>query len=29
MITSKNKSKFEDGVIVVNDMVDKLNKDIV
>ena len=28
MITSKNKSKFEDSVIVLDDMGDKLNKDI-
>ena len=27
MITSKNKSKFKDSVIVLDDMVDKLNKD--
>ena len=28
MITSKNKSKFKDSVIVLDDMGDKLNKDI-
>ena len=28
MITSKNKSKFKDSVIVLHDMGDKLNKDI-
>ena len=28
MITSKNKSKFKDCVIVLDDMGDKLNKDI-
>ena len=28
MITSKNKSKFKDGVIVLDDMCDKLNEDI-
>ena len=28
MITSKNKSKFKDNVIVLDDMGDKLNKDI-
>ena len=28
MITSKNKSKFKDSVIVLDDMCDKLNKDI-
>ena len=28
MITSKSKSKFKDGVIVLDDMGDKLNKDI-
>ena len=28
MITTKNKSKFKDSVIVVDDMRDKLNKDI-
>ena len=28
MITSKEKSKFKDSVIVLDDMVDKLNKDI-
>ena len=29
MITSKNKSKFKDSVIVLDYMGDKLNKDIV
>ena len=29
MITSKNKSKFKDSVIVLDDMGDKLNKDII
>ena len=29
MITSKNKSKFKDSVIVLDDMGYKLNKDIV
>ena len=29
MITSKNKSKFKDRVIVLDDMGDKLNKDVV
>ena len=28
MITSKNKSKFKDSVIVLDDMGDKLNKEI-
>ena len=28
MITSKNKSKFKDSVIVLDDMDDNLNKDI-
>ena len=28
MVTSKNKSKFKDSVIVLDDMGDKLNKDI-
>ena len=28
MITSKNKSKFKDSVIVLDDMGDKLNEDI-
>ena len=28
MITSKNKSKFKDSVIVLDDMGDKLNKKI-
>ena len=28
MITSKNKSKFKGSVIVLDDMRDKLNKDI-
>ena len=28
MITSKNKTKFKDSVIVLDDMGDKLNKDI-
>ena len=28
MITSKNKSKFKDSVIVLDDIGDKLNKDI-
>ena len=28
MITSKNKSKFKDSVIILDDMGDKLNKDI-
>ena len=28
MITSKNKSKFKKSVIVLDDMGDKLNKDI-
>ena len=28
MITSKNKSKFKDSAIVLDDMGDKLNKDI-
>ena len=28
MVTSKNKSKFKDSVIVFDDMGDKLNKDI-
>ena len=28
MITSKNKSKFKDSIIVLDDMGDKLNKDI-
>ena len=28
MITSKNKSKFKDSVIVLDDMCDNLNKDI-
>ena len=28
LITSKNKSKFKDSVIVLDDMGDKLNKDI-
>ena len=28
MITSKNKSNFKDSVIVLDDMGDKLNKDI-
>ena len=28
MITSKNKSKFKDSVIVLDNMGDKLNKDL-